>query len=118
VLHIRRLAGAVLIGLMLSSGAGLAQIVVPDATRFTESDCQWLRTQFLDACIRSETCGTHPDEDHYPMTMQRNMTSLETVITVAVMHEIEAACERSCKSKHQVDHSALHWSVCLPLMKR
>lgn len=109
--------GAALTGLMLSSGASVAQIVVPEATRFTESDCQWLNTQFLDACTRSETCGTHPDEDHFSMAMQRNMTSLEHVITVAVLHEIEAACEQSCKSKHPMDYAALHWRVCLPLMK-
>lgn len=110
--------GAVLAGLMLSSGLSLAQIVVPNATRFTERDCRWLHDEFLDACSRSETCEAYPDEDHYPMALQRNMTSLETVITVAAMHEIDAACKKSCKSKHPADYSTLRRTVCLPLMKR
>lgn len=107
-----------LAGMMLSSSMSLAQIVVPEATRFTERDCRWLHKDFLDACSRSETCGPHPDELSYSMALQRTMSSLETVITVAAMHEIDAACKQSCKSKHTMDYSTLRRTVCLPLMKR
>jgi hypothetical protein len=112
--------GAALTGLMLSSSLSFAQTVVPstEATRFIESDCQWLHRDFLAACIVSETCGSHPDELSYSTALQRRMSSLETVITVAAMHEIDAACNRSCKSKHLMDYSTLRQAVCLPLMER
>lgn len=112
--------GTALASLMLSSGLSFAQTVVPstEATRFTESDCQWLHREFLAACIVSETCGPHPDELSYSMALQRRMSSLETVITVAAMHEIDAACNRSCKSKHLMDYSTLRRTVCLLLMER
>lgn len=119
-MHVSRLGriGMVLTGLMLSPGASLAQIVVPNATRFTERDCRCLHAGFLDACIASETCGLHPDELSYSMALQRGMSSLEPVITVVAMHEIEAACERSCKSKHPMDYPVLRRTICLPLMRR
>lgn len=110
--------GAALAGLMLSSGLSLAQIVVPTATRFTEKDCRWLHNEFLDACSRSKTCGPQPDELSYSMALQRGMSSLEAVITVAAMHEIEAACKQSCQSKHPMDYITLRRTACLPLMKR
>lgn len=117
--------GAALMYLMLGSGLSLAQIVVPsrretatNAARFTEKDCRWLHKDFLAACIQSETCGPQPDELSYSMALQRGMSSLETVITVAAMHEIDAACKQSCKSKQPLDYTTLRRTVCLPLMKR
>jgi hypothetical protein len=105
--------------MLISSGVvSLAQIVVPNAKRFTERDCRWLHKDFLEACAQSETCSSHPDELSYSMALQRGMSALETVITVAAMHEIEAACKQSCKSKHSLDYSTLRRTVCLPLMKR
>jgi hypothetical protein len=104
--------------LLLGSQASLAQRLPESATRFTESDCRWMHKEFLGACVQSGTCGPYPDEDNYPMALQRNMFSLENVITVAAMHEIEAACMQSCRSKHPVDYSTLRRTVCAPLMKR
>lgn len=112
--------GLALASLMLiNSGSGsFAQIVVPSATHFTERDCRWLHQEFLAACAQSETCSSHPDELSYSMALQRGMSALETVITVAAMHEIDAACKQSCKSKHSMDYTTLRRTVCLPLMKR
>lgn len=111
-------ASVALTSFMLISEFSFAQIVVPTATRFTEKDCRWLHKEFLDACSQSETCGQHPDELSYSMALQRGMSSLEAVITVAAMHEIEAACKQSCKSKHPINYTTLRRTACLPLMKR
>jgi hypothetical protein len=43
--------------------------------------------------------------------------SLEKVLTAAARSRIEAACERSCRSKSVMAYAALQRSVCLPLSR-
>src|SRR6478752_5477354 len=65
--------------------------------------------------MASESCGRHPDGLSYPMSTQREMDWLEKVLTVSALRKIEAACERSCKSKVRMDYAEWRRSVCLTL---
>jgi len=91
------------------------QIVVPYAKKFTNAECKWLHSQFLDACMASETCGPYPDQYAYSMSTQRGVNSLEKVLTPSARNRIEAACERSCGLKTVVDYTEWQRSICSPL---
>jgi hypothetical protein len=103
--------------LLLITDTATAQRVVDDAKKFTEKDCRWIYSQFLDECIASPPCTSDPNNRDFSMSTQRGMSSLETVLTVRIAGEINALCERTCKSKSKPVYSTWHAAICKPLLK-
>jgi TPR repeat protein len=104
--------------LVASNASALSQKVVYDATKFTERECRWLYSELLNACVESQKCGRGFGEMDLPMSTERGMSSLETVLTVRAMAEINKACERACLGKARPAYDSWRTSICMTLMEK
>lgn len=95
----------------------VAQKVVPDAQRFSETECRWLHRQFLDECMNSLKCTKRPEDRELSMSADREMHALGPVISVRAMDLINQICEQVCLKKKKINRQEWHKSVCKPLMK-
>lgn len=107
---------SILIALLISPVAN-SQIVVPDAKKFTETDCRWLHSQFLGECVEAEKCTWRPEERDFSMSTQRGMSSLETVLTVRSAQTINQTCYEVCKAKKKVGYQEWRKLICKPLIR-
>jgi hypothetical protein len=105
-----------LIGTMAAPGA-MAQIVVEDATEFTDKDCRWLHRQFLGECSNSQRCPHTRDDINLSMSTVRGLSALETVLTVRAADQMDIACLQACKTKERMPYNEWRKRICEPLIK-
>jgi hypothetical protein len=115
----KRLAVVSVLSLLFTVIALGGPIVVDEVETFSDRECQWLHSQFLGECMSSQKCErTYGEMDDFSMSTYRGMSSLETVITVRAMEQINSACQRVCLTKQRPAYGEWRKLVCDPLIKR
>lgn len=92
-----------------------AQIVVPDAERWTDKECRWLHRQALDACKNLTDCT---DTSDMPMSTQRGLSALDNIFTVRNGQDFDGLCLKVCETKKIPTYSAFNKEFCATVKSR